>query len=586
MRYAPAASLYNPFQPGLAMHSSMKHLAVGILAWMGGLAAVAQSPGKFVPTGSMAKTRVASSATLLKNGRVLVAGGYYDNSIDLATAELYDPSTGAFTPTGNMTAARAWHSATLLLDGRVLIAGGMDSRGLRSAELYDPATGTFTGTADMNAEHSSANLLSDGRVLITGSGSAEIFDPLTGVFMAAGPLTNAGTSSGAILNSGLVLIPSYSDVSLYSVIGDSLNLVASLPGDHSEDQTVTLLSNGKVLISGGSTDFGFDGTTDGARLYDPRTGTIEGTGLMLGSRVYHTGTLLPGGRVLIVGGYNGPAYDTGIPVLTFGEQYDPSTGSFTSAGSLVSLREAHTATLLPDGTVLIAGGVRYANPPAELYFPPLRATSAASLTGPLAPESQASLFGSRLAGATESADVLSPPTSLGGISLRITDSSGTARMARLLDVSPSRIDFEVPAGTTSGKVTLEVVNSPSQISQAAAQIDNVAPALFAHEDNTAVAYTTHFERRRIPSDNPPVQLVLYATGIRNRSSLANVQCTIGGISVPVDYAGPNNNGVPGLDQVNLRLIPTLKSGFQDLVLTVDGIPSNTVSVNIVSPGRN
>jgi uncharacterized protein (TIGR03437 family) len=159
-------------------------------------------------------------------------------------------------------------------------------------------------------------------------------------------------------------------------------------------------------------------------------------------------------------------------------------------------------------------------------------------------------------------------------------------MARLLDVSPSRIDFEVPAGTTSGKVTLEVVNSPSQISQAAAQIDNVAPALFAHEDNTAVAYTTHFERRRIPSDNPPVQLVLYATGIRNRSSLANVQCTIGGISVPVDYAGPNNNGVPGLDQVNLRLIPTLKSGFQDLVLTVDGIPSNTVSVNIVSPGRN
>jgi hypothetical protein len=86
---------------------------------MCGLAALAQSPGEFVHTGSMAKARVASSATLLKNGGVLIAGGYYDNGINLATAELYDPSTGAFTPTGNMTAARAWHSATLLLDGRV-----------------------------------------------------------------------------------------------------------------------------------------------------------------------------------------------------------------------------------------------------------------------------------------------------------------------------------------------------------------------------------------------------------------------------------------------------------------------------------
>ncbi len=305
---------------------------------------------------------------------------------------------------------------------------------------------------------------------------------------------------------------------------------------------------------------------------------------MLLSRVGHSATLLPGGRVLIAGGYNSGGYSAGIPAVSEAEEYDPSTGSFTYAGSDTWLRDGLTATLLPDGTVLIAGGTSD-TAAAELYIPPVRAASSASLSDPLAPESQASLFGSRLAGTTERANPLSPSTSLGGISLRVVDSLGTARVAPLFYVSPSRIDFEVPAGTAAGKVTLEVVNGRSAIPQAAAQIDNVAPALFTHDDNTVVAYSTPIERRRIPFGNSPVQLILHATGIRNRSSLANVQCTIGGISVPVEYAGPNENGVPGLDQVNLRLTPTLKAGFQDLVLTVDGIPSNTVSVYFPSPRR-
>jgi len=355
-----------------------------------------------------------------------------------------------------------------------------------------------------------------------------------------------------------------------------------LPGSYVY-QTTTVLANGKVLIAGGE-GAEYDDTLNEASIYDPHRGTLEGTGLMLFSREYHSATLLPGGHVLIVGGYDGDAYDTGVPSVTDGEDYDPSTGRFTSAGAVVNLRQLNTATLLPDGSVLIAGGTD--DPAAELYIPPLRAASSASLTGPLAPESQASLFGSRLAATTESASPLSPPTSLGGISLRVIDSAGTERLASLLSVSPSRIDFEVPAGIAAGKVTLEVGNARSEVNKTTAQIESVAPALFTNDDNTVVSYTTRFERRRIPSDNRPIQLILYATGIRNRSSLANVQCTIGGISVPVDYAGPNDNGVPGLDQVNVTLLPTLKSGLVDLVLTVDGIPSNTVSVNVPRPGRN
>ena len=82
-------------------------------------------------------------------------------------------------------------------------------------------------------------------------------------------------------------------------------------------------------------------------------------------------------------------------------------------------------------------------------------------------------------------------------------------------------------------------------------------------------------------DDRPVYLILYATGLRNRSSLANVQVTIGGISASVEYAGPEGSGVPGLDQINIRLIPALKGlGVADLVLTVDGVPSNTVAVDV------
>jgi uncharacterized protein (TIGR03437 family) len=87
-------------------------------------------------------------------------------------------------------------------------------------------------------------------------------------------------------------------------------------------------------------------------------------------------------------------------------------------------------------------------------------------------------------------------------------------------------------------------------------------------------------RNTIVLDDRPVYLILYATGTRNHSSLATVQCAIGSVSVPVEYAGPSG-AVPGLDQVNLRLTPALKGlGVANLVLTVDGIPANTVSVDI------
>jgi hypothetical protein len=314
----------------------------------------------------MNTNRFMFSATLLADGRVLMAGGW----ISSASAELYDPTSGTFTSTGKLRVPRFGHRALLLPSGKALIVGGSDNNGnkLASVELYDPATGTFELGGNMTSvRHGpSVTLLPSGLVLIAGgwgslgpTASTELYDPETGTSTAIGNMTRIRNGpSATLLPNGLVLIAGGMDTNDQGIIHAELYDPTSGMFSAAADMTAardsisaTLLSDGKVLIAGGSTD---SNRTYDARVelyeYSPSGGTFTAAGNMTTIRNAFASSLLPSGMVLFIGGQNGNGE------LATTEVYDPSDGSFTLTGTMSQDRVAPTATLLATGKVLIAGG--------------------------------------------------------------------------------------------------------------------------------------------------------------------------------------------------------------------------------------
>jgi RHS repeat-associated protein len=353
-------------------------IAVGLASTFAGLAE-AQTVGMFTNTGSMTYAREYHTATLLKTGSVLVAGGLGTSGSMLASAELYNPATASFSVTGSLNVARQGQTATLLTNGSVLIAGGANSSGtLSSAELYNPSNGSFTLTGSMTAARSghTATLLTNGMVLITGGcntsclSSAELYNPSTGTFTATtGNMTRTRSSHTAtLLTNGTVLIAGGVASGTVSATAETYNpsteTFTATTGNMTaarELQTATLLNNGEVLIAGGFNT----ASLASAELYNPSTGTFSATGSLSTARDYHTATLLPTGSVLIAGGYNSGS----AGAVSGAELYNPSAGTFSGTGSLYDARTGHTATLLPSGLVLAAGGFDLVNftASAELY---------------------------------------------------------------------------------------------------------------------------------------------------------------------------------------------------------------------------
>ena len=221
---------------------------------------------------------------------------------------------------------------------------------------------------------------------------------------------------------------------------------------------------------------------------------------------------------------------------------------------------------------------------------------------PVAAESIASAFGNNLAIGSQAATTLPLPTILIGTTVKVRDSAGVERLAPLFYAGAGQVNYQIPAGTAAGFATIIITNSNGEISTGAVNVATTQPGIFSATSDGAgaAAATLLFIKNNVRTGGAVAQctaqgctaipidvnayddtyLELYGTGIRANGGLPNVKATIGGVTVPVLYAGAHCCFV-GVDQINLQLPKSLAGkGLVDVVLTVDGKVGNAVKINV------
>lgn len=340
--------------------------------------------GNWTNTGSLNEARTSHTATLLPNGEVLVTGGDNLNGV-LAGAEIYNPNTGAWRIVQSMSTTRTVHSAVLLNDNKVLVVGGQDrfSNVLDSAEIFDISTETWASTQSMLTSRSAfqAKMLSNGKVLVFGgfsqgnsSSTSEIFDQSTETWSSTGNMVaKRARGAASILQNGDILITGgISDVTSGATIQSSAEMYNVSLGTWNSIPAMlnkryfaeaTLLANGKVLVTGGSTLESPDTALAGALLYTPETAnptptptpspiltpTPPSTGGVLNVPLFKQG-LKPYND-------NNPTWENDI--------FDHAAGQFTcgttmaqcgcSTTSIAMVFKAHGIEKMPDGQPLTPG---------------------------------------------------------------------------------------------------------------------------------------------------------------------------------------------------------------------------------------
>ncbi|MBN2526424.1 MAG: hypothetical protein JXR76_08520 [Deltaproteobacteria bacterium] len=362
-------------------------------------------PVKWRPAAVLLPAREGNSVSMLPDGRVLVAGGIKGKKY-LKSAFIWNPVNNRWKTVASLSSPRANHSATVLNDGRVLVAGGTtgaDDMSSPQPEIWNPVTNTWTHTGRMNEEriHYGAVLLADGRVLVVGGApagnswtsevllSAEIWNPYTGAWTTVASMkTKRIYPSVTRLENGHVLvlggiihsgIPEVYDpaANRWSSTGKMVTVQkASRSGMEDarpiDNFTATLLLDGRVLVVGGRWMMS-QALLETSQIYDPNTNFWQATGNLAMGRIAHVAALLPDGRVLIAGGQrwgfaNAAAerraakeacegyWAPDIPIRE-AELWDPATGQWQSAGRLKWGRWSATAVTLPDGRVMVVGGM-------------------------------------------------------------------------------------------------------------------------------------------------------------------------------------------------------------------------------------
>ena len=252
----------------------------------------------------MHNVRIGHAASVLPNGKVLIAGGC--NGSVLKDAELYDPAAGTWTVTNNMNIARSLHTASLLPNGKVLVTGGLNiSANQNGANSCDVATIMFRRRDRVSYLNSKEKVLVDAKENTSSViNTAELYDPSTGTWTTTGSMTFGRAG-----------------------------------------HTASVLPDGRVLVVGGV----YGWSLQSAELYDPSTGTWSNTSLLNYPRIYHKTILLTNGKILVTGGVFDISQDKC-------ELYDPSTDVWNETGRFNYRRVYHELVGLPDGKALMIGG--------------------------------------------------------------------------------------------------------------------------------------------------------------------------------------------------------------------------------------
>lgn len=339
------------------------------------LRASTRNQGRVIPAASMHVPRSNHSATLLADGRVLIAGGMIENGVFVASAEYFDPAKDEFEQLPEMSTRRVSHGAARLNDGRVLVTGGSSGRKLvagrwmgeilSSSEIFDPKTGQWSSAAPMTVPRTGhlALPLRDGRVMLLGGmttgeeplSSTEVYDPHTGKSSPTAPMSMPRVAfSGVVLQDGRVLVMGgesargqvVSSAEVYDPAKNKWSAVGSMTVPRYKHAAI-LLNDGTVLVVGGSDANDWTGQYDSAELFHPATGRFTTVSKMAARRfkLPHALALLANGDVLVGGGSSTV------------ERFDVRSGRFSSVdGSLSEPDYFAQATTLADGRVLITGG--------------------------------------------------------------------------------------------------------------------------------------------------------------------------------------------------------------------------------------